>query len=427
MSSNKKRSTNEEWKNNGEGSSSGPKRVRFGRDKDGPVVEEVDDSDLLEQRKSRRGRVTVVEYNKGEESSDDEEYSKKKEKKPIDEVKDNPEGDISDEDDMFADPDEIEKRKLEKLKKKKLNDKKKGKSRDDDNDDPTLAEIQEDLDEDELDEADYDSDGNLKIEGFNMKEELEEGGEVDEAGNFIRKLDPDRFHDNWLEGVSRKEILAAHKAHERKEQMAKLEERKAAANSMSETDIYFELVNILKPGENVLEALQREGGGKKQGSKGAKKKRKPWQKNKKTDDMSDVETNPESEEDIKRKKAIEKLTDLCDQMMAKGHFDIYEETYEQVVRALRRADVIPDDWIIGTPVRRVGDEAQDLDDDIFSTDVSWEYKWATPAEGQNGDEIFGPFSGVEMKSWNEQGFFSQGILARRVGDSTFEPGSSISF
>ncbi|KAF9170413.1 hypothetical protein BGX21_000863 [Mortierella sp. AD011] len=424
-----KRSTSGEWNNNGEGSSSASKRVRFGGDRDGSgSLEDIDDSDLLEQRKTRRGGVTVVEYNEGEESSDDEEFNKKKEKLPIDEIAGNKAGRAGEEaeeeeEDMFADPEEIEMRKAERKKKSAARDKGKDKN-------INWSEIGEDLNLNELDEDDYDSEGNLKIEAFNIKHELEEEGEIDEAGNFIRKLDPDRFHDSWLEGVSRKEIMAAHKAHERKEQLARIEEQQAAANAMSETDVYLELVNILKPGETVIEALQRQGGGKKTGNKGTKHKKKAWQKNAKPEEEAhDIEANLESEEEVKRRKSIEKLTDLCDRMMARGHFDIYEETYEQIVRNLRRADIIPDDWVIGTPVLRPGEQTEAMleDDPLFSTDVSWEYKWANPSEGQSAEEIFGPFSGPEMKSWNEQGFFSQGILARRVGDRTFEPASSGTF
>ncbi|KAF9307292.1 hypothetical protein BGZ74_007102 [Mortierella antarctica] len=418
MSGNK-RSTNAEWSNNGEGSSGSSKRVRFGGDKGSrgraDNLTEIDDSDLLEQRKTRRGAVTNVAYNSGEESSDDEEFDQRKKKTSLDDIVSAPGAADEDEDDMFADPEDIARRKAEKQKKK-------GKSKGFD-----ASEIEgEDLDLNVLDEEDYDSDGNPKIEAFNMREELEDGGEIDEAGNFIRKLDPDRFHDSWLEGLSRKEIQAAKQAHERKTRQAQIEEKEAAASAMTETDIYLELVNILQPSESVVEALQRLGGGTKKSATKASKK-KSWQKNKQMDEDKPVEVV--SEEEVARKKSIEKLTDLCDKMMALGHFDIYEESYEQVVRQLRRADLIADDWVIGTPVRKPGEaDLSMLDDDpLLSSSASWEYKWANPPEGQPADEVYGPFSGAEMKSWTEQGFFSQGILARMVGDSTFEPGESVTF
>ncbi|KAI8605642.1 hypothetical protein EDD21DRAFT_123208 [Dissophora ornata] len=425
-----KRSTSGEWPSNGQGSSGSSKRVRFGGDREGSL-EEIDDSDLLEQRKTRRGAVTVVAYDEGEESSEDEQGEKKKKKTFVDDIPGaatavGAENEEEEEDDMFADPEEIERRRAEKKKKAAQRDKGKNKAF-------NKSDIEgEDLNLDDLDEAEYDSEGNPKIEAFNMKEELEEGGEIDEAGNFIRKIDPERFHDSWLEGVSRKDIQAARMAHDRKVKQAEAEEQEAAANAMTKTDIYIELVNILQPSETVVEAIQRLGGGKRSGTKGPKPQRKKsWRKNKAMDedgkDASSVA--PESEEETRRRKAIEKLTDLCDRMMAMGHFDIYEETYEQAVRTLRRADIIADNWEVGTPVLRPGEQAEAMleDDPLLSNAVSWEYKWANPPEGQSPDEVFGPFSGAEMKSWNEQGFFSQGILARMVGDSTFEPGDSVSF
>jgi CD2 antigen cytoplasmic tail-binding protein 2 len=202
---------------------------------------------------------------------------------------------------------------------------------------------------------------------------------------------------------------------------------------MTETDIYVEIVNILRPSESVVAALQRLGGGKKGGAKGAKQvKKKSWQRSKVTDMETDTTGTVETEDDIKRRQAIEKLTDLCDKMMAMGHFDIYEETYEQVVRKLRMADIIEDDWEIGTPVLKPGERLAallDFEDDplLASTPAQWEYKWANPQEGQDADQVFGPFSVADMKSWSEQGFFSNGILVRMVGDSTFEPATNTTF
>ncbi|KAG9323235.1 hypothetical protein KVV02_007967 [Mortierella alpina] len=431
MANSNKRSTNQEWQNNGEGSSGASKRVRFGGDRAGSgSLQEVDDSDLLEQRKSRRGAVTVVKYD-GDESSDDETPSKKKDKVFVDEAIPGMQtaaalAEEDEDDDMFADADDIAKKEAE-LKRKAALAKGKGTSKGFNH-----SEIEgEDLNLDDLDEDEFDSDGNPKVEAFNMKEELEDGGEIDEAGNFIRKVDPDRFHDSWLEGLSRKEIQAARQAHDRKVKQAQIEEREAAATAMTETDIYLELVNILHPSETVIEALQRIGGGKKSGAKGARNnKKKSWQKNKQMDeDDPEAHKTAESEEDKARRLAIENLTDLCDRMLALGHFDIYEESYEQVVRALRRADLIADDWEIGTKVLKPGELAETLleDDPLLSTAVSWEYKWANPPEGQSADEIFGPFSRADMKSWNEQGFFAQGILVRMVGDSTFEPSEGVTF
>ncbi|GJJ70171.1 CD2 antigen cytoplasmic tail-binding protein 2 [Entomortierella parvispora] len=423
------------------------KRVRFGAE------EEVDDTDLLEQRKARRGAVTVVKYDGGEDSSEDEdENSPKKKKISVEEMlaeeaaeglgEDEPEDEA---DELFADPEDLARREAEKRTRAAM----KGKTKQ-----TIVAQVQakrkgkkklapgefdkdeiegEDLNLEDLDDEEYDSEGNPKIEAFNMKEELEEGGEIDASGNFIRKLDPDRFHDSWLEGLSRKEIEAARQAHDRKIRQQKEEEREAARSAMTETDIYLELANILTPGESVLEAIQRLGGGAKKRTSAANKGgRKKYGSSSSTAAASSEAPTEDSEEQAKRKQAIEKLTDLCDKMMAMGHFNIYEETYEQAVRNLRRADIIDDDWIIGTPVLRPEERAaaaaaamlMEEDEDM---PVQWEYRWASPPEGQSAEETFGPFSAAEMKSWWDQGFFSQGILVRMVGDTTFEPATASTF
>ncbi|KAG0054042.1 hypothetical protein BGZ83_012031 [Gryganskiella cystojenkinii] len=462
MSEKKKRSTSTEWgsqpgnSKNGAGPS---KRVRFGGDNpNAPTLQEIDDSDLLEQRKGRRGAVTVVKYDSGDDSSEDEDSPKKK-KVSIEEIlaEDEVEGEEPQDeaDDMFATPEELAQKEAEKrtraamkgktkativasAKAKQQKGKKKLGQGEFDKDDIEG----EDMRLEDLDENEYDSDGNPKIEAFNMKDELEDGGEIDASGNFIRKLDPDRFHDNWLEGLSRKEIQAAREAHDRKLRQQQDEEREAAKSAMTETDIYIELVNILKPRESVLEAIQRLGGGGQKKKLSAASKAANKKKSSSSTTTATLASSSSSSSNIpaedpevqaQRKQAIEKLTDLCDKMMAMGHFDIYEETYEQAVRSLRRADIIEEDWIIGTPVLRPEERAAAaaaamLLDEEEDTPAQWEYKWASPPEGsQNPDEVFGPFSGAEMKSWSDQGFFSQGILVRMAGDTTFQPATPTTF
>lgn len=50
-----------------------------------------------------------------------------------------------------------------------------------------------------------------------MKSEQEDG-RFDEAGNYVRKAaDPDAVHDQWLEGVSKKDMKKAAEAHEKRE------------------------------------------------------------------------------------------------------------------------------------------------------------------------------------------------------------------
>ncbi len=54
---------------------------------------------------------------------------------------------------------------------------------------------------------------------------------------------------------------------------------------------------------------------------------------------------PEEIADQERKKKIECLTDLSDKMMALGHFNVYDDTWEQILRNLKREGVVPEDWM----------------------------------------------------------------------------------
>ncbi|KAG0228971.1 hypothetical protein BGW42_001855 [Actinomortierella wolfii] len=441
----------------GEGSSSGyAKRVRFGRDNDDSPqsFEEIDDSDLLEKRKRRRGAVNLAGFGEDENSSDEEggSFGRKGKGKDDDDNDDDMFGDNNkkkrgddkgddEEDDINANHEYaefVEKEKIARWKDKKGRASGSGFDKSEIEGEATI----EDADQE------YDSEGNPTIEAFNMRTEIEEeGGHIDSEGNFVRaKADPDRFHDNWLEGISRKEIAAAKEAEERKRQRQRIQDREDAAHAMTKDEIYLELVNILKPSETVLEAIQRLGGSRGVKSAHATKK-KSWQKSKSQQNQksttdakngSTTDNNKNSNMDdgaaAENRRLIEKVTDLSDKMMAMGHFEIYEQTYEHIVRELRKADLIADDWVIGTPVPKPGESAamllDDLDDPLFGTEISWEYKWANADEGQPQEgeaQVFGPFTGAQMAEWKEQGFFDQGILVRMVGDTTFEPGDKVQF
>ncbi|CAG8591296.1 1226_t:CDS:1, partial [Ambispora leptoticha] len=151
--------------------------------------------------------------------------------------------------------------------------------------------------------------------------------------------------------------------------------------------------------------------------------------------MEEEETVVETGESIKenkRKKEIERLTDLSDRMMALGHFNVYEDTWEEILRNLKREKAVPNDWM---PASNDDDELilKDNDEETLSatsypqdssitqqlasgsdSTTQWEYKWIDNGEPA---DIYGPFSGLDMKAWNEQGYFLQGILVRRAGST----------
>lgn len=279
----------------------------------------------------------------------------------------------------------------------------------------------------------------VAVEAFNMKEEMETG-RFDENGNYIQNdADPDAFHDSWLSDVRKKDIEKARLAQQRKQ---KEDDRKAAADAtsrMSKPEILKEILGLLRRGESIMEALQRYG--KRLKSLGGSVSKLPAWKLKKLKKGGD---KPEmSNEALDVKKKIEKLTDLADKMMAMGHFTIYDETWEEILRTLQRSGTVGTDW---QPPSAADDE-EDLGrkEDTYEREeeieeppqqtngstkagVQWEYKWT----GSEASEVFGPYSTEEMQAWRTAGYFTGdggiGVIVRKAGrDSDFVPISRIDF
>lgn len=125
--------------------------------------------------------------------------------------------------------------------------------------------------------------------------------------------------------------------------------RKDAIATKTETDVYIAIINIVRPKESVLTAMQRLGEFMTESHRYCRKNtcirplREPFS------------TTPA--EQTANKQSSQELTTLCDKMVAFGRFDIYEETYEQVVQTLREAGAIAPDWRTGEPVQAIGRDA----------------------------------------------------------------------
>ncbi|CAG8495231.1 3485_t:CDS:2 [Paraglomus occultum] len=283
----------------------GSKRARFNVSSDttnDSYNEEFDHTESLEKAKIRRGAVRLDGY--GSDSSDDDGEALYLRRSGTAKGKQRVDADQ----DMFASDDDLDENKesgeVEFSKKKKMK----------------YLEI-DDIKGQEFDSIDrYDEETDEPaIMAFNMIEEMEEG-KFDEAGNYVRnRKDPNAFHDNWLNGLSRRDIEQARIAHERQEQQRRLKEAEEAAQApMDHIDIWKELLTIMNRGEKLVDTFQRLGGGKK---------------------------NKLTEEEKKKKKDIEKLTELSDRMMALGHFDIYESSWEQILRNLKKEGAVSPDWM----------------------------------------------------------------------------------
>lgn len=323
------------------GSSS--KRVRFEENTDdAPADFEIDHEHVLETRKQRRGQVNTEELSDEEEvgggvySSDEEDRS--------DEENDTKgkgaAGGMTDEFDIFAEDNTAETQPMSSNKKGKR------KLQMNEIEGQELSSHDRDWDEDE--DEDEDMDGTKKREpklmAFNMKQEMEEGS-FDQEGNYHRnKEDPEAYHDRWMEGVTRKQMAKAKEAQAQRERTEALKEAARQAEvPQTKTDVYKELVELLQPGENVREALG------KLGNASTKKipawKQKLLEKKNRNKKQQPAAAPLSEQEEAERQNKVEKITGLADQMMALGHFGVYDDTFEQMVRHLRQSGAVPSDWM----------------------------------------------------------------------------------
>ena len=240
-----------------------------------------------------------------------------------------------------------------------------------------------------------------KLDAFNLKNEQEEG-RFDAQGNFVRKaVDPHAVHDSWLEGVSKKDMKKAKEAAERRDEETR--QKRIEDDSLLTSDILKTLIPNLEKGETVLEALARLGK--------SKAKRKPrWQQNKnkrKLDDGMDVD-NDEAQEDpaeIRRREAVEAITGAADRLLTRGQTEIYDAERELLIRQYSRDT--GEEWVDAPANVDTNDVA-----DETGASKQWEYRWL---DARDGGQANGPYDGTMMSSWNDAGYFGDGVEFRECG------------
>ncbi|EJU05266.1 hypothetical protein DACRYDRAFT_28794, partial [Dacryopinax primogenitus] len=262
----------------------------------------------------------------------------------------------------------------------------------------------------------------FELTGFNMKEEMEEGKFVDD-GTFVRSRDPHEMHDRWLEGTSERDMKRARKAHEKREK----EEREREAREMREQqrkgkeEYELELVQLMRRGESVMETLQRLGAeAKKAGGQKHKAKRKPAGIAAASMDI-DGDTEPSTT-------PIERVTALASTLMELGNMDVYDDTYEQLLRSVRRSGLVSQNWVppSQTPPRKA---SPPLDN------TQYEYRWspdylAVAGGSVEGPQTFGPFQKRDLDAWRSAGYFGgyencERVQVRGVGDSEWKSWNAV--
>ena len=243
-----------------------------------------------------------------------------------------------------------------------------------------------------------------KVEAFNLKQEMEEG-QFDQDGNYVRKGgDPDAVHDNWLEGLSKKEMRKAAAAHEKRE--AEARKQRLEDDEILVSELLKTLILNLERTETPLEALAR------LGKKQTKPKKIPKWKLKKMNkgaEGMDVDGGEEAEdpEQKKIKASIDAITEAADKLLSRDYEEIYEQERELLVREYRKET--GEDWV--EPAKQgEDDEGQRA---AVKPGTMWEFRWA---DGRDGDSKQGPYDGATMKAWKDAGYFPDGAVEFRTTD-----------
>ncbi|KAK4501277.1 hypothetical protein PRZ48_007084 [Zasmidium cellare] len=278
-----------------------------------------------------------------------------------------------------------------------MNQKGKRKAEDEDSESSGDEEERDRLDEEMEDDlaAEVGAGGKKKhaprLDAFNLKAEEEEG-RYDESGNYVRKAaDPDAVNDNWMDGLTKKDMKRAREAQEKRED----ERRKKALadDAVLTSDLLSTLIGALETGETPLEGLARLNKGK------VKEAKVPKWKLKKQRGGMDVDENGANGHSVDpaeeaRRKTVDAITGAADGLYARGQHEIYDTERELLMRQYKRET--GEDW---QPPR--------------STEPpTWEYRWS---DARDGGDIHGPYDAATMKAWSDAGYFGEGVEFRRGG------------
>ncbi|KAF4987317.1 hypothetical protein FGRMN_10442 [Fusarium graminum] len=245
-----------------------------------------------------------------------------------------------------------------------------------------------------------------KVEAFNLKQEMEDG-QFDQQGNYVRKGgDPDAVHDNWLEGLSKKEMRKAAAAHEKQE--AEARKQRLEDDEVLVSDLIKTLILNLERAETPLEALAR------LGKKQTKPKKIPKWKlkklNKGTEGMEvDGGEGTEDTEQKQIKASIDAITEAADKLLSRDHEEIYEQERELLIREYCKET--GEEWVEPKATNTDHDEYGNEQRAAVKPGTMWEFRWA---DGRDGSAKQGPYDGATMKAWEDAGYFQEGAVEFRA-------------
>lgn len=272
------------------------------------------------------------------------------------------------------------------------------------------------------------ADMGYKLDGFNMKNEMD-SGRFDTEGNYIANAkDPHDEHDKWLQGAySRKSIRAAREAQKKREDEVRARETQGEAlDTKSQAELLKKTVELMQRGESVLETLQRLGAeANKHRPKRKQSTKRGAVEGPESDATSQATGPPPKHESVT---TFETFTSLTSTLMTNfNRYNLYDEEFELLLREVRRSGLVPQDW---DPIREretamadlLGDDGDDDDDDDATQQFI--YRWSpaylaemnqgTPPTSSTPPETFGPFSLSDLKSWQKEGYFGSLDQAERI-------------
>ena len=167
--------------------------------------------------------------------------------------------------------------------------------------------------------------GEIPLEPFHMKGEMEEGHFDRESGSYVLERDASARDDAWLATVTSAEaIQQARAAKAAREEEAALREKTAAQSAASIDALIGELIGMLDLGECPMEAIQR---------------RTPVVRRKfdaKSRRLMASQSAEQAAQDTQKRQEIDRITALCGALMDHGLSTIYELTKEELSRFGRR-------------------------------------------------------------------------------------------
>ncbi|CAH8533839.1 unnamed protein product [Heterobilharzia americana] len=291
---------------------------------------------------------------------------------------------------------------------------------------PSLDSDEEDYDDKDcfrLHEADIDGqeastleyDDEVKITPFNMKEELEEDGHFDSTGNFIFKKQVDA-RDNWLEDINWLEVKKNQDKNVLKDTSISDEPDGKVLSKEEKLAMYQELLSYLKPSETVLRSIKRMGACS-DSKKSASASQRWLQKRK-----------PKTETQHGNPEGLIRVTELADQLVQAGDFDVYQKTYEEINKLIECTKQFEVDDELDVLGQALDEKQSNGEDGVKSTaehDNNSEnapIMWHLKRSDKPNTEIEGPYTSEQLKTWLKDGSFKDSKNNILIRESTKSEG-----